>query len=76
MKDIQVQPWWQCEDDITMFSEHREGGNEQGTCATDQQELIQVGRQQDTRNHNNYNMWNLQDGWSHNANSGTKDTKC
>eukprot|EP00971_Amphidinium_carterae_P018967 373673-Amphidinium_carterae.4 len=20
-KDIQVQPWWQCEDDITMFSE-------------------------------------------------------
>eukprot|EP00971_Amphidinium_carterae_P350662 6491675-Amphidinium_carterae.3 len=22
MKDIQVQPWWQYEDDITIFSEH------------------------------------------------------
>eukprot|EP00971_Amphidinium_carterae_P277733 5512834-Amphidinium_carterae.1 len=22
LKDIQVQPWWQYEDDITIFSEH------------------------------------------------------
>eukprot|EP00971_Amphidinium_carterae_P339739 6477708-Amphidinium_carterae.3 len=48
MKDIQVQTWWQYEDDITIFSEHAIREAEQGACTFDQQAVVQGGPRQDT----------------------------
>eukprot|EP00971_Amphidinium_carterae_P287871 5714763-Amphidinium_carterae.2 len=65
MKDIQVQPWWQSEDDITMFSEHllKEAVNKEFAQVSNKTPFTKSRLKRSTAGHshnNNYNKWLLQ----------------
>eukprot|EP00971_Amphidinium_carterae_P259385 5147059-Amphidinium_carterae.1 len=77
MKDIQVQPWWQYEDDITMFSET--AVKEELSHLLSKQSLKEI----DSRNWSNWTAEQLQQvvatRWvirQRPTNNGTKDIKC